>query len=312
MKTQELPNDQGRLLMQLESCGLSKDAVAVFLRCYTLVRYPKGAPLFANGTSADLLLAVLSGLVKIYCRHTDGSRILMRLAGPGDFASYGDFCARPLVRSQSFEARALTSCRVAIFRRDRMVRELNGVEPMAIVRLTETISSMWLALVYRYVSFLRISLRERLEMVFGELAARFGVADARGVIVTPELCQEELAEMIGGSRPMVSRLLAEMTEQGVLAREGRRYIVLRSSRPERGRLDPVRPRPRVESPISASAGHLRQWPGQHDGIESGTDRVAMVTAARVQGMTVAGEDPPQPLNFAARKTVSAVLGSARS
>ncbi len=279
MKTRELPNDRDRLRMQLESCGFSRDAIAVFLRCYTLVLYPKGAPLFAHGVSPDLLLAVLSGMVKMYCRHADGSRILVRLAGPGDFASYGDFCGRPPLRSQSFEALALTSCRVAIFRRDHMVKELNAVEPMAIVRLTETASSMWLALVHRYVSFLRISLRERLEMVFGELGARFGVADARGLIVTPELCQEELAEMIGGSRPMVSRLLAEMTEQGVLARDGRHYIMLRSSRPEPGRLDPVRSRPQVESPISASAGRVRRRPGQHDGSEPGTDRVAVVTVA---------------------------------
>src|SRR5208337_3164705 len=32
----------------------------------------------------------------------------------------------------------------------------------------------------------------------------------------PELAQEELAEMIGSSRPMVSKLLTEMTERGLL------------------------------------------------------------------------------------------------
>jgi DNA-binding IclR family transcriptional regulator len=46
----------------------------------------------------------------------------------------------------------------------------------------------------------------------------------------PELAQEELAEIIGSSRPMVSKLLTEMTERGILIREGRRHILLTTSK----------------------------------------------------------------------------------
>jgi DNA-binding IclR family transcriptional regulator len=70
-----------------------------------------------------------------------------------------------------------------------------------------------------------MTLRERLEAVFAELAERFGVSDARGILITPELDQEGLAEMIGGSRPMVSKLLMEMKQEGVIAREGKHYIL---------------------------------------------------------------------------------------
>ena len=50
--------------------------------------------------------------------------------------------------------------------------------------------------------------------------------DARGVLLTPELAQEELAEMIGSSRPMVSRLIAEMMDQRIIARQGKHFILL--------------------------------------------------------------------------------------
>jgi hypothetical protein len=68
-------------------------------------------------------------------------------------------------------------------------------------------------------------------MVLTELAERFGVPDSRGTLLMPELAQEELAEIIGSSRPMVSKLLTEMTERGILIREGRRHILLTTVKP---------------------------------------------------------------------------------
>ena len=84
-------------------------------------------------------------------------------------------------------------------------------------------------MVHRYAVYLSMSLRERLQLVLADLGARFGVQDARGVLLTPELAQEELAEMIGSSRPMVSKLLSEMAERSMIACQGRRYILLRGS-----------------------------------------------------------------------------------
>jgi Crp-like helix-turn-helix domain len=69
-------------------------------------------------------------------------------------------------------------------------------------------------------------LRERLNDVFADLARRYGMRTGEGMLLLPELGQEALAEMIGGSRPMVSKLLTEMTAEGVIAREGRHYILL--------------------------------------------------------------------------------------
>jgi len=57
------------------------------------------------------------------------------------------------------------------------------------------------------------------------------VPDSRGTLLMPELAQEELAEIIGSSRPMVSKLLTEMTEKGILIREGRRHILLTTAKP---------------------------------------------------------------------------------
>src|SRR5258708_18491520 len=71
-----------------------------------------------------------------------------------------------------------------------------------------------------------MALWERLEVGLKELGARFGVRGTRGVLLMPELAHADLADMIGSSRPMVSRLIAEMTEEGLLLRQGKQFILL--------------------------------------------------------------------------------------
>ncbi|MGH7948907.1 MAG: Crp/Fnr family transcriptional regulator, partial [Candidatus Binataceae bacterium] len=170
---------------------------------------------------------VLSGVVKVQSARTGGGEtIVVELSGPGDLVGYADFAEGCSERSQIFEARALTNCCVALITRHHIVEVLKSLDPEAVLRLAETLNSMWSSVAHRYANFLGMSLRKRLEMVFAELANRFGVPDARGILLTPELAQEELAEMIGSSRPMVSKLLTEMSRPGLLIREGKRHILL--------------------------------------------------------------------------------------
>ena len=64
-------------------------------------------------------------------------------------------------------------------------------------------------------------------VLLSDLGTRAGVQDSEGTILIPELGHEDLAEMIGCSRPMVSRLIAEMIESGLLSRRGKQYVLLK-------------------------------------------------------------------------------------
>ncbi len=229
MNAQPIMPGQTRLLELLEQWGLPKEAIAGLVGRHTLVRYPKRSPLFLQGSPADVAFAVFNGLVKVYCPGADGNRILVHLAGPGDLIGYADFIDGNRQRSQMFEAHALTSCSVALFTRQHVLKMLKGLDQGVLLRLLESLNGFWSSLVHRYAVFLSMSLRERLQLTLADLGARFGVNDARGVLLTPELAQEELAEMIGSSRPMVSKLLSEMAERSLIACQGRRYILLRGA-----------------------------------------------------------------------------------
>jgi CRP/FNR family cyclic AMP-dependent transcriptional regulator len=217
-----------RLLQALEDAGLARDVSAAILARHTLVRYPKGAPIFTPGSPADVIFVVLGGMVKLYRAGRPHERVLITLAGPGDILGYGDFSDPRGGRSQLFEAVALTGTTIAIVTREHLIRVLCGLEPGTLIALGELVNSLWAAALHRCVRFLGMPLRARLEAVFEELAQRFGVPDARGVMLSLELGQLGLAEMIGGSRPMVSKLLIAMVRDGSIARLGRRYIVRRA------------------------------------------------------------------------------------
>ncbi len=211
--------------------GLPRAAASALLERHMLVRYPKGAELFSMGSPADVVFAVLTGLVKVHSSRAGSDPVLVELAGPGDLVGYADFADAGGGRSQLFAATALSNCTIALFTRHQIAEVLKSLEVESLLRITEAINSMWSSVVYRYATFLGMSLRKRLEIVLDELAERFGVPDSRGTLLLPELAQEELAEMIGSSRPMVSKLLTEMTERGMLIREGRRHILVAAQKP---------------------------------------------------------------------------------
>jgi CRP/FNR family cyclic AMP-dependent transcriptional regulator len=218
-----------RLGEQLTQWELPEEFVAELLDHHALVNYAKGEPLFLQGSTADVGFCILSGLVKLYSPNADGSRVVVALLGPGDLAGFTDYLQSNGRRAQAFEAQALTKVSVALFTRDYVMKALEKLSAQQLVTFFERFNSSWSSLARSYTRFLGMSFGERLQTVLANLAARFAVRDARGILLTVELSHDDLAEMIGSSRPMVSRLIADMMSQRTIARQGKNYILPNNS-----------------------------------------------------------------------------------
>jgi CRP/FNR family transcriptional regulator, cyclic AMP receptor protein len=192
---------------------------------HTTVTYAKGSILFSQGALADLMFWVVAGMVKVYCPMSEGSRILVRLCGPGDMLGYVNYLDPDGRRLQSFEAQALSKCTVALLTREHVARMLEKLDQAALIRLLEQVNTAWSSVAYRFATFLGLSFRRRLDLTLKDLAARFGVPDQRGVLLPIKLSHADLAELVNGSRPMVTRLISEMLADGSLCRDGRRYAL---------------------------------------------------------------------------------------
>jgi CRP/FNR family cyclic AMP-dependent transcriptional regulator len=244
MKLPEAANEaRYRLEMQLGEFGISAKFIDEVVGHHTLVNYNKGSMIFPQGSPADLLFLVFSGLVKVYCPRSDGTRILVKIAGPGDLIGHVDYIDSRGRRAQVFAVEALTKCSAALFTREHVIKLMQSLDHASLLQMIERLNTMWSSMAQWFGTFLGMSFRERLELVLKELGANFGVKDTRGTLLMPELAHTDLADMIGSSRPMVSRLVAEMTEEGLLLRQGKQFILLDSpSQPkDRSKTSPETP-----------------------------------------------------------------------
>jgi CRP-like cAMP-binding protein len=151
---------------------------------------------------------------------------MIGLVGPGYVIGFADFIDSKGRWCEAFEAQALTNCSVSLVSRQRIERELGKLAPGMLVEMLQNVNSFWTSMVYRCGTLMSMNYRERLEFVISEMAENFGVKDSRGILLTLELGHDEWAELIASSRSLVSKLISQMIDEGMLEREGKRYTLL--------------------------------------------------------------------------------------
>jgi len=241
-----------RLEQQLMAWNLPAELAAEIEERSTLVVFEKGAIVFLRGAPADLVFWLRKGFVKLYLPRANGDRTLIAVARPGEplgMAANVDADGR---NHQIFEAQALTKCSLSLFSREQMTSLLRKLDHERLIQLLGHLNATWSAWLERYAGFIGVSFRERLETVFKELGARFGVDDKRGTLIILELSQEDLAEMIGSSRPMVSKLVGDMVEEGLLARSEQHQYILLSPAERQSNLASSSEVTRSDRPLGAS------------------------------------------------------------
>ncbi len=273
-----------RLESQLKEWALPKSLADDLANHLCLVTYGKGAVIFLRGSPADFLFCVLNGFAKLYLPHIDGRRTLVALARPGDLLGFVDSLDSENRRGQVFEAHALTKCSLGLVSRDYLIKLVRTLDSGSVTRLLEHVNTTWSRTFEWYATFMGLSFRQRLQLVLENLKVRVGVNDRRGVFLLPALTHEDLAEMIGSSRPMVSRLISDMAEDGILVRGEKQHYVLRSTswsaRADGPDLDERKP----ASVSHADAGHvLPTNDGSKDNAGVSSSSVASLRECESQG-----------------------------
>jgi CRP-like cAMP-binding protein len=239
-----------RLKARLVDWQLSEQVIEILVGHHHLMTYSKGSVIFLSGAPADVLYWVKTGRVILYYPQDDGERVFVRACGPGELIGYADFIDDRGQRVQAFEAFAGTNCQIALLTREHVRKVLREINPDMLVEFFEHLSTAWSIELQRWVKFVGLGYRQRLELVLSDLASRFGVKEARGTLLLAELSHQDLAEMIGSSRPMVSRLLGEMIEQRLIARHDGHYLL----RDGPG-LETAGSQPRIFAPNPTSSGN---------------------------------------------------------
>jgi len=212
---------------QLLSWKVPPQIVHEIMEYHSNLTYAPGATIFCQGAPADIIFWVVKGMVKESCPNPRGNRIMIQLATAGDVIGCADQINEKGNWVRRFEAQAIGKCVVSMITRQRVRELLTSLDSATLLEVSERMNSAWSGWVHYYASFLGMSFRERLEFMLAELGRKFGAPDDEGIALTFEPAHGDLAEMVGCSRPMVSRLMTDLVKQGEIARRGRLYILLR-------------------------------------------------------------------------------------
>ena len=227
---QETADDRQQFESQLKGWILPPEVVERLIGYHTIINYPPSALIYKQGFPADFLFWVVKGAAKVYCPLRNGSRILVHAAGPGELLGHFDLMDDQSQWVRLFEAHSWTRCTLAMVTRQHVVKLAKSLEPVVLVELLQRMNTAWSSWVGAFASFLGLSFRDRLELVMRELGTKFGIQDKEGILLGLDPAHADLAEMIGSSRPMVSRLMSELISEGEIGRRGKRYILLNGGR----------------------------------------------------------------------------------
>jgi CRP/FNR family cyclic AMP-dependent transcriptional regulator len=182
--------------------------------------YPAHAVLITEGDDSDSLYILLSGRAKVYSTSAEGKEVVIAVHGAGEYV--GELSLDGGVRSTSVMTLEPTTCSVVSGARLRafiaehpdfashLIRKLIR----SVRQATETVKSLALEDVYA-----------RVVRVLNDLSDAEGDGGARRV--RERLTQQDIADRVGASREMVSRIFKDLTMGGYVASEAGRIVILK-------------------------------------------------------------------------------------
>lgn len=190
------------------------DDLAMLAAGSTTMTFPKQSIICSEGERGDALYVIVEGSVKFFLIGEDGRQFVLGAAGVGDY--FGEITLDGGPRSAA--VMTLEVCRCAIIARADMQAFVAQHPNLALLimrnlarrvrMLTDRVKSLALSDVYARIAALLLESRQP------DGAVGFS--------------QQDIADRVGASRQMVSRIVNDLIAGGYIERQGRRLLVLKA------------------------------------------------------------------------------------
>jgi len=196
---------------------LQQDELAIIVNYSSPKHYPKHTIIINEGDPSEIFYVLLEGQVKVFVSDEKGKEVVINIQGPGSY--FGEIAIIDKA-PRSASVMTLEACRMAVVSRQDFMRCIGEHPEFA------------LALIRRLVERVR-ALTEQIKGlalydVYGRVAQTLtGLASEQdGVQVIPQrLTHQDIANRVGASREMVSRILKDLTTGGYVRIEKRKIIL---------------------------------------------------------------------------------------
>lgn len=199
------------LFERLDDHDLKKIVEAAVVRSF-----PKNSIVITEGDTSNSLYLILSGEIKVFVSDEEGKTNTINQLGPGNY--FGELS---LIDDEprSASVATMSACKMSIVSRTVIFDYVESNPKVAIAimqgmakRLRETtVHAKNLALMNVY------------ERTASLLQSEANEED--GQIITPALTQKEIADCVGSSREMVSRILKDLRAGNYIVQDGKRFII---------------------------------------------------------------------------------------
>jgi CRP/FNR family cyclic AMP-dependent transcriptional regulator len=205
-------------------CDFPEELRIAFDGLKTTIAYHKNEAIFDEGMHCHSVFAICEGHAKLVTTSREGRILLLRVAGPGEMLGLAEAV---LDAPYETSAIALESSILAVIPRETFIRFISSY-PEACVKLTVALSEQY-----------RFAQREEKFLGFGEpsivrlahrlleWAAERGVLAEDGVYIPLHLSHSDLAHAIGATRETVTRILGNLSDDGLIERRADGIVILR-------------------------------------------------------------------------------------
>lgn len=185
--------------------------------------YPRNTVFITEGDSSDTLFVILSGKVKAFVSDAEGHELILNTQGAGEYVGEMALDGKPRSASvvtlepSTFSVVQREPLREAIRRNPDFALDMIAKVIERARESTENVKNLALLDVYGRVARLLLNMAVETE---GKLR------------IPDKLTQQEIAERVGASRDMVSRIFRDLTIGGYITVENR-YITINKKPPAR-------------------------------------------------------------------------------
>jgi CRP/FNR family transcriptional regulator, cyclic AMP receptor protein len=170
--------------------------------------FPAKAIFINEGEVSDSLYIILSGRVKVYSANETGKEVIFNVHGPGDYIGEMSLDGEP--RSASAMTLEPTSCSVVS---GKQLREFIALHPDFAIHLIHKLIRRARVVSENLKSLALLDVYGRIARLLLELAE----ADGDKMVIKQKLTHQDIADRVGSSREMVTRILKDLTAGGYLS-----------------------------------------------------------------------------------------------
>jgi len=220
--TRKSPDSDLDKLSRLKALSwLSASELGLLATALTLADFKRPQIILPEAALASDAHILLKGIARITCRNARSERVTIALLPPGPIP---EFPSLPLSRFD-FRCEAYNDCRVgSLSWNDFSGIRVNSSES-AFRKFHQNDLQQWYRLLLRSSSFLNLDLHERIAITLLELASDFGIKESRGALLRASFSHQDIADLVGASRPRVTEHLAQLEREHLVIRQGRQLIV---------------------------------------------------------------------------------------